>query len=67
MRRDNLPYDESASEQEIAAIESQWTRIWERSGGPQGRADRIPRKAEFKIMWPYLEKLPKGSAFINGD
>jgi SAM-dependent methyltransferase len=66
MRRDDRIYDESEGEQEIAAIESQWTRIWEQSGGPQGSADRIPRKAEFRIMWPYLEKLPKGSRILDG-
>jgi SAM-dependent methyltransferase len=66
MRRDDRLYDESEGEQEITAIESQWTRIWEQSGGPQGRADRIPRKAEFKIMWPYLQKLPKGSRILDG-
>jgi SAM-dependent methyltransferase len=66
MRRDDRAYDESEGEQEIAAIESQWTRIWEQSGGPQGRADRIPRKAEFKIMWRYLQKLPKGSRVLDG-
>jgi SAM-dependent methyltransferase len=66
MRRDERPYDETEGHDEIAAIESQWTRIWEQSGGPQGRADRIPRKAEFKIMWPYLQRLPKGSRVLDG-
>jgi SAM-dependent methyltransferase len=66
MRRDDRPYDESEGQQEIAAIEMQWTRIWEQSGGPQGRAERIPRKSEFKIMWPYLRKLPKGSRILDG-
>jgi ubiquinone/menaquinone biosynthesis C-methylase UbiE len=66
MRRDDRAYDESEGHDEIAAIEAQWTRIWERSGGPQGRADKIPRKAEFKIMWPYLRKLPKGSRVLDG-
>ncbi|HZT24491.1 MAG TPA: class I SAM-dependent methyltransferase [Pseudolabrys sp.] len=66
MRRDERPYDTSEGDDEIAAIESQWTRIWEQAGGPKGRADRVPRKAEFKIMWPYLQKLPKGSRVLDG-
>lgn len=66
MRRDDRPYDESEGHDEIAAIESQWTRIWEQSGGPQGRADRIARKAEFRIMWPYLQRLPTGSRVLDG-
>jgi len=66
MRRDDRPYDESEGHEEIAAIEAQWTRYWEAQGGPQGRADRIPSKAEFKIMWPYLRQLPKGSRVLDG-
>lgn len=66
MRRDDRPYDETEGHDEIAAIESQWTRIWEQSGGPKGRTDRIPQKAEFKIMWPYLQKLSKGSRLLDG-
>jgi len=66
MRRDERPYDESEGDEEIAAIEAQWTRYWEEQGGPQGRVDRIPRKAEFKIMWPYLKQLPKGSRILDG-
>jgi ubiquinone/menaquinone biosynthesis C-methylase UbiE len=66
MRRDERGYDETEGYEEIAAIESQWTRIWEKSGGPQGHAERVPRKAEFKIMWPYVRQLPKGSRLLDG-
>ena len=66
MRRDDRAYDETEGHDEIAAIETQWTRIWEKAGGPQGRAEHIPRKAEFKILWPYLSKLPKGSRVLDG-
>ena len=66
MLRDERAYDDTEGEDEIAAIEAQWTRIWERAGGPQGQYSRIPRKAEFKIMWPYLSKLPKGSRVLDG-
>src|SRR5215470_6660613 len=66
MRRDNRAYDSAEGEDEIAAIESQWTRIWEAQGGPQGRADRITRREEFKIMRPYLKRLPKGSRVLDG-
>lgn len=66
MRRDDRSFDEAEGQDEIAAIEAQWTRIWEQSGGPQGQADRIPRKPEFKIMWPYLSRLPRGSKVLDG-
>src|ERR1700731_3205163 len=66
MRRDERPYDPTLSENEIAAIESHWTRIWEGQGGPQGRAERITRREEFKITWPYVARLPKGSRLFDG-
>jgi SAM-dependent methyltransferase len=66
MRRDDRPYDESEGRDEIAAIESQWTRIWEQGGGPQGHIDKVTRREEFKIMWPYVRDLPKGSRILDG-
>lgn len=66
MRRDERAYDESEGQEEIAAIEAQWTRIWEKGGGPKGRINRVPRREEFKIIWPYIQKLPKGSRLLDG-
>jgi SAM-dependent methyltransferase len=66
MRRDERPYDASEGDAEIAAIESQWTRIWEAQGGPGGPVERIMRREEFKIMWPILSRLPKGSRVLDG-
>jgi len=66
MRRDDRAYDQSEGAEEISAIEAQWTRIWEQHGGPQGHTERIPRKPEFNIMWPYIERLPKGSRILDG-
>ncbi|MGZ5545295.1 MAG: methyltransferase domain-containing protein [Limisphaerales bacterium] len=66
MRRDDRTYDPSEGDNEIAAIETQWTRIWDAQGGPQGRADSIKRREEFKIMWPYIERLQKGSRLLDG-
>lgn len=66
MRRDDRVCDESEGSSEIEAIESQWTRIWEDMGGPKGVTDRIFRRDEFKIMWPYIERMPKGSRLLDG-
>jgi SAM-dependent methyltransferase len=66
MRRDERDYDPSEGAEEIAAIETQWTRLWQAQGGPQGRPERIRRREEFKIMWPYIERLPKGSKLLDG-
>lgn len=66
MRRDERDFDPTEGQDEIAAIETQWTRIWEMQGGPQGRAEAIKRREEFKIMWPYVERMPKGSRLLDG-
>src|SRR5436190_18897882 len=54
MRRDEHRYDPQQGVDEITAIESHWTRIWEQQGGPKGCADRITRREEFKTIWPYI-------------
>ena len=66
MRRDERVYDAAEGEDEIAAIETQWTRAWEQQGGPQGRTERILRREEFTILWSYVQKLPKGSRVLDG-
>ena len=66
MRRDDRVCDVSEGSSEIEAIESQWTRIWEDMGGPKGVTDRIFRRDEYKIMWPYIERMPKGSRLLDG-
>lgn len=66
MRRDERAFDPSEGHDEIAAIESQWTRIWAAQGGPKDRADSIKRREEFKIIWPYIRLMPKGSRLLDG-
>jgi SAM-dependent methyltransferase len=66
MRRDERPFDATEGQEELAAIEAQWTRIWDALGGPTGRASAIARREEFKIMWPYVERMLKGSRLLDG-
>lgn len=66
MRRDDRAFDPTEGRDEISAIEAQWTRIWEAQGGPKGRAESIKRREEFKIMWPYIAQMPKGSRLLDG-
>jgi SAM-dependent methyltransferase len=66
MRKDYTPDTGDSSVSEIAFVEEYWTKIWEQEGGPQDRTARIPRKEEYKVMRPYLEKLPKGSRMLDG-
>lgn len=57
---------EAGQPDEITAIEAQWTRAWEEAGGPQGLADRVPRKAEYVAIAPWLARLPKGARLLDG-
>jgi SAM-dependent methyltransferase len=66
MRRDEHRDDLYQDADEITAIEAHWTQIWEQQGGPKGGAERIKRREEFKITWPYIARLPKGSRLFDG-
>lgn len=58
--------DDAEGESEIAFVERYWTEVWEREGGPKGEIDKIARKAEYKIMRPYVESLPIGARLLDG-
>lgn len=65
MRKDYIASSEPADD-ETSFVEKHWTAIWEREGGPQGRIDRIPTKEEYRIMAPYLRRLPAGARILDG-
>jgi ubiquinone/menaquinone biosynthesis C-methylase UbiE len=65
MRMDFIAAEPEQPE-EIAAIEAQWTRAWQAAGGPQGLADRIPGKEEYRAIAPWLGQLPPGARLLDG-
>ena len=65
MRKDYILATEPA-DHETEFVEKYWTAAWEREGGPQGRADRIPRREEYRAMAPYIARLPKGARLLDG-
>lgn len=65
MRMDFIAAEPEQPE-EIAAIEAQWTRAWQAAGGPQGLADRIPAKEEYRAIAAWLDQLPEGSRLLDG-
>jgi len=65
MRKDYIEATEPV-DHETEFVEKFWTAAWEREGGPQGRADRILRKEEYRAMAPYIAKLPKGARMLDG-
>ena len=66
MRKDYITGDDALAEDETAFVERYWTDVWKREGGPKGAYDQIPRKAEYRIMAPYLELLPDGATLLDG-
>ena len=66
MRKDYTTAATAGDESEIEFVERYWTEVWEREGGPQDAIGKIPGKAEFKIMAPYIAKLPAGARLLDG-
>ncbi|SRR6266540_3242184 len=67
MRRDDRPYDPAECEDELEAVESQWTAIWKGLGQRSVQdLDAVRKRPEFEIMWPYLQRLPEGSRILDG-
>jgi SAM-dependent methyltransferase len=66
VRKDYTIDTVSDSGDETAFVEAYWTRIWEQEGGPKGAADKIPRKPEYRIMRPYISRLPNGARLLDG-
>ncbi len=58
--------DGASDEDETAFVERYWSAVWDLQGGPKGAYDKIPRKAEYRVMAPYIERLPKGAALLDG-
>lgn len=66
MRKDFMEIGDAHDESEIAFVERFWTEVWEREGGPKAAIDKIPRKAEYRVMRPYVESLPAGARLLDG-
>ncbi|CAG0999312.1 putative S-adenosylmethionine-dependent methyltransferase/MSMEI_2290 [Rhodocyclaceae bacterium] len=65
MRKDYIESkDLDAGETEF--VESYWTRVWEKEGGPSAQVARIPRKDEYRVMAPYMDVLPRGARVLDG-
>lgn len=65
MRKDYIAAAEP-SDHETEFVEKYWTTVWKQEGGPQGHIDRIPRKDEYRVMAPYMARLPKGARLLDG-
>ena len=66
MRKDYTDVAEMAGLNETAFVERYWTDVWDREGGPKGAYEKIPRKAEYRVMAPYIAALPEGARLLDG-
>jgi len=66
MRKDYVIDDDASAADETAFVERYWTDVWKREGGPKGTYDQIPSKAEYRVMAPYLDRLPVGATLLDG-
>jgi len=66
MRKDFIKAANPEDEDEIAFVERYWTDVWDREDGPKGAYEKIPRKAEYRIMVPYIDQLSEGAKLLDG-
>lgn len=68
MRKDFVTGDVDGTETDF--VERYWTAKWDELGGPSGApqaaATAIPRKPEYRVMAPWLAKLPAGARLLDG-
>jgi SAM-dependent methyltransferase len=66
MRKDYIAVDAAAGHQgEADFVADHWTKIW-RDKDVDGLVGKVPRKEEYRVIRPYLERLPKGSRLLDG-
>lgn len=66
MRKDYEPVSaQTAHEDERAYVESFWTAHWERVEKLPS-AESVARREEYRLMRPYLERLPARSRILDG-
>ena len=66
MRKDYIIDSGADGADEIAFIERFWTDIWRAQGGPKGVVDKLGSKPEYRVMAPYLARMPKGARLLDG-
>jgi len=66
MRKDYVDVTESDAESEAAFQERYWTEIWQDGTVPAVNARRMSRKDEYRVMRPWLDRLPKGARLFDG-
>jgi SAM-dependent methyltransferase len=66
MLKDFISEAPSADEPETAFVERYWTSVWDSLGDPRQRVGKIFRQPEYRVLRPYLERLPAGASLLDG-
>ena len=66
MRKDYLIDEVAGQKDELGFVADYWTRVWDGLGGPRIKKIRITDKEEYRIVSPYLVKLPSKAKIIDG-
>ena len=67
MRKDYVPVSEALSTKDEAAfVEEYWSRMWVGRQIPEQVKAQLKRREEFRIMDPYLSRLPAKSRILDG-
>ena len=66
MRKDFMDADDDQDTDETAFIENYWTEVWKRQGGPKAETRNIARKDEYKVIAPFVKKIPQGARILDG-
>ena len=56
---------ENAGQDERDFVEAFWTRRWQ-TVERMPQAESVTRRDEYRLMWPYLRTLPRGSRILDG-
>lgn len=65
MRKDYIAAAEPA-DHETEFAEKYWTGVWMQEGGLQNQIERIQRMGAYRVMAPYMAKLPRGARVLDG-
>ncbi len=65
MRKDYIVSAGSPGD-ETAFVEKYWTEVWDRVAGRAGHSRKIEATEEYRVMAPYLDRLPVGARFLDG-
>lgn len=66
MKKDYSMDSDSGDLDEIAFIESHWSRIWAAQSSEQEQINEVRDREEYRIMTPYLAQLPREGRILDG-